>query len=886
MASKTQKKIIRTFPLLEKLQKADALQLDNRNNYQVPDYIKENLNQKLRTYQHEAIRYFHYSQEMPMADDLANQLLFHMATGAGKTMVMAALILYLYKEKNYQNFLFLVNTKGVVQKTKDNLLNTNSPKYLFTESLEIEGERIFFVEKSQFPKHPEKNMIYIRIDTIQAVASELNDVRENGLTYDDFTEMPVVILGDEAHHFNAFTKKNLSTEEKKNKNWEQTIDRIRQQRPDNRQLEFTATIDVDTDSIYEKYKDKIVYRYALDQFIQDGYSKKVYRLQANDSDDGKMLNAVLLSQFRKYIARENQISDFKPIILFKSSKIAISNATNDRFHTLINELTVESLQDFLQSQQGTSSQSLRKTYEFYEKQDLAAVLAELKRDFRRENIINVNDNTSSGMLDDAANFSKLNTLEESDNPFRVIFAVAKLSEGWDVLNLYDIVRISEQAGISTAATNSEAQLIGRGARYNPFEIDGEKSYTRRYDDRNTPLTFLESLHYHTINEPAYLKNLKKSLDEMQLRVENDDNTTLLEAKVKDGFKSTTVYKQGEFFFNETEEVPLEVYDSLKAYGMRVEDAWYYDFNQATFEQALGDYTYDEKYDTIHLKLEKRLFKKAIQRNSFYHFNHLRDYLPNIRSINEFLTSENWLKRATIIVRVAEGKTEKDLTPQMKLEIVSKYLSYVQKQIKINFNKKRGTNRFIGYPIKEVVKDYTKITTDNFSGVLQDEKKEQIIRQYPMDGKPWFVFDKAVVNGLEKEMIDWIGSYIQPLNQKYTRIYLIRIDERNTNLSLHAFTEDSKGRYSGFIPDFLLYLEGEAFVYQIFMEPKGRFAEQDQWKEDLLLSLNTESIELFGENDKIRLLGVKFFTAGDGRNVLQQLSELVYDGNNLNEMYEL
>lgn len=886
MASKTQKKIIRTFPLLEKLQKADALQLDNRNNYQVPDYIKENLNQKLRTYQHEAIRYFHYSQEMPMADDLANQLLFHMATGAGKTMVMAALILYLYKEKNYQNFLFLVNTKGVVQKTKDNLLNTNSPKYLFTESLEIEGERIFFVEKSQFPKHPEKNMIYIRIDTIQAVASELNDVRENGLTYDDFTEMPVVILGDEAHHFNAFTKKNLSTEEKKNKNWEQTIDRIRQQRPDNRQLEFTATIDVDTDSIYEKYKDKIVYRYALDQFIQDGYSKKVYRLQANDSDDGKMLNAVLLSQFRKYIARENQISDFKPIILFKSSKIAISNATNDRFHTLINELTVESLQDFLQSQQGTSSQSLRKTYEFYEKQDLAAVLAELKRDFRRENIINVNDNTSSGMLDDAANFSKLNTLEESDNPFRVIFAVAKLSEGWDVLNLYDIVRISEQAGITTAATNSEAQLIGRGARYNPFEIDGEKSYTRRYDDRNTPLTFLESLHYHTINEPAYLKNLKKSLDEMQLRVENDDNTTLLEAKVKDGFKSTTVYKQGEFFFNETEEVPLEVYDSLKAYGMRVEDAWYYDFNQATFEQALGDYTYDEKYDTIHLKLEKRLFKKAIQRNSFYHFNHLRDYLPNIRSINEFLTSENWLKRATIIVRVAEGKTEKDLTPQMKLEIVSKYLSYVQKQIKINFNKKRGTNRFIGYPIKEVVKDYTKITTDNFSGVLQDEKKEQIIRQYPMDGKPWFVFDKAVVNGLEKEMIDWIGSYIQPLNQKYTRIYLIRIDERNTNLSLHAFTEDSKGRYSGFIPDFLLYLEGEAFVYQIFMEPKGRFAEQDQWKEDLLLSLNTESIELFGENDKIRLLGVKFFTAGDGRNVLQQLSELVYDGNNLNEMYEL
>ncbi|WP_244478681.1 DEAD/DEAH box helicase family protein, partial [Enterococcus cecorum] len=44
-------------------------------------------------------------------------LLFNMATGSGKTMVMASLMLYLYEEFNYQNFIFLVNTDAIIKKT-------------------------------------------------------------------------------------------------------------------------------------------------------------------------------------------------------------------------------------------------------------------------------------------------------------------------------------------------------------------------------------------------------------------------------------------------------------------------------------------------------------------------------------------------------------------------------------------------------------------------------------------------------------------------------------------------------------------------------------------------------------------------------------------------
>ncbi|MBS2425937.1 restriction endonuclease, partial [Salmonella enterica subsp. enterica serovar Johannesburg] len=69
------------------------------DNYQTPDYIQANLKDILRPYQHSALRYLHYTQRK--RDDALlhyRHLLFHMATGAGKTMVMAGTILYLFKE--------------------------------------------------------------------------------------------------------------------------------------------------------------------------------------------------------------------------------------------------------------------------------------------------------------------------------------------------------------------------------------------------------------------------------------------------------------------------------------------------------------------------------------------------------------------------------------------------------------------------------------------------------------------------------------------------------------------------------------------------------------------------------------------------------------------
>ena len=68
--------------------------------------------------------------------------MFNMATGSGKTMLMAGLILYLYKQ-GYRRFLFFVNSTNIINKTIDNFINTRSSKYLFNKNgVSFDGKRI------------------------------------------------------------------------------------------------------------------------------------------------------------------------------------------------------------------------------------------------------------------------------------------------------------------------------------------------------------------------------------------------------------------------------------------------------------------------------------------------------------------------------------------------------------------------------------------------------------------------------------------------------------------------------------------------------------------------------------------------------------------------
>ena len=208
------------------------------------------------------------------------------------------------------------------------------------------------------------------------------------------------------------------------------------------------------------------------------------------------------------------------------------------------------------------SHTLQLAYQYYlEKDDLSTIVREIKRGFSPVRILNANDSDSGskGLLE-TEQYQALNSLESPNNLYRVVFAVAKLTEGWDVLNLYDIVRISNLGKMNdkrdAKSTNSEAQLIGRGARYNPFSLNQKISYQRRFDESDeTASLLLETLHYHTLNEPQYIKNLMASLDKMNLATGTDEKNPPIEIKLKPSFKKTQIFKTGKLYYNETEEIP-------------------------------------------------------------------------------------------------------------------------------------------------------------------------------------------------------------------------------------------------------------------------------------------------------------------------------------------
>jgi type III restriction enzyme len=191
-------------------------------------------------------------------------------------------------------------------------------------------------------------------------------------------------------------------------------------------------------------------------------------------------------------------------------------------------------------------------FSYYHKKDIDQVVRELKWDFTSETILNANE---SSFLSES-NALLMNTLEDTNNPIRAIFAVAKLNEGWDVLNLFDIVRISEESVSTKKSTDSEAQLIGRGARYYPFVKDNKKSYIRRFDSTNNDLKVIETLHYHTINDNAYIKNLEESLAAANIQVK-EDKFDRLEAKVKSKIRKLDFLKtEKSILINSFQRLPM------------------------------------------------------------------------------------------------------------------------------------------------------------------------------------------------------------------------------------------------------------------------------------------------------------------------------------------
>jgi type III restriction enzyme len=110
---------------------------------EVPNYITANLRYDLFYWQKEAIEYFLTYQAIKNieAPDEKTHLMFNMATGTGKTLLMAAMLLYYYK-LGYRHFIFFVNQNNIVDKTENNFINSTHIKYLFKDKIIINDKTV------------------------------------------------------------------------------------------------------------------------------------------------------------------------------------------------------------------------------------------------------------------------------------------------------------------------------------------------------------------------------------------------------------------------------------------------------------------------------------------------------------------------------------------------------------------------------------------------------------------------------------------------------------------------------------------------------------------------------------------------------------------------
>ena len=834
---------------------------------EVPKYVIDNLNPyfKLREYQDKAIRLLIYYLEHYPNRRKPIQLLFNMATGSGKTLLMAADILYLYN-KGYRNFLFFVNSTNIIEKTRDNFLNPFSPKYLFNQRIKFEDKEVSVRGVSNFDEANEED-INIIFTTIQGLHSQLNLFRENSITFEDFKDKKIVLISDEAHHINAWTKNRLSkTEEEMKKTWEYTIMQILNSNTENIMLEYTATIDLENPSIYSKYKDKIIFEYDLKQFRIDGYSKEVKVLQADLENWERMLQAVILSQYRRKIAERNGIR-LKPVILFKSRSIKESKENYELFRERMNNLSESDIGNIKANANGTI---LEKVFNYFKNEGITIenIITELKEDFSEEKCI----------LLDSENIDKekqirLNTLEDENNEIRAIFAVKMLDEGWDVLNLFDIVRLYDTRDgwtrdgryIPGNTTIAERQLIGRGARYYPFKInEDDDPFKRKFDNQpENSLKIIEELYYHSKHNPRYIQELTTALKEYGIMPYEEKEIQL---RVKPDIKNTEFWSKGFLFVNrkvEADRKGIKTIDDIeieRTYKYRLPTGFTKE-DVILQEETTGRNSFETTTRTFSLgDFGDMTIRKAMAKLDFYRFNNLKKYFPDLSFSKEFIES---LKKICVDITSSREKLN-NLTPDDKLKVCLNVLLQLENEILNEYVEYKGTEIFVPIEIKKVVKDKPlKINVGDYGdqeyGVAMSNARRTDL-QLNLADKDWYVYNENYGTSEEKSFVKFIDGIIEDLRKKYSEVYLLR------NASLFKIYRFSDGK--AMEPDFVLFLKkedsDEIEQYQLFIEPKNeKLAKAEPWKEDFLKEIeNKYKIEikttLFGENEKYRLIGLPFY----------------------------
>ncbi|ELA08233.1 Type III site-specific deoxyribonuclease [Moraxella macacae 0408225] len=840
------------------------------NEFELPSEISDNLTKTLRDYQINAIKHFIYTYENNGLEGIRH-VLFNMATGTGKTLIMAALILYLY-DAGYRFFLFFTNQTPIIEQAIKNLTDPTFAKYLFKKQIKFNNRHIKIRKINHF-HDADKNSddINLMFYSTTMLYNRLTIAKENSLTLKDFENNRTVLIADEAHHLNIETKKKRKESENKEiNNWENATQSILNANSKNLLLEFTATVDLDNQAIFDKYKDKIIARYDFAQFNKDGYSKNVsflYNEETHIADQKRLLivNAVALSEYRKLYAKYTMNEIFNPIVLIKSAKINQSIDDRTCFHQVINSLQLKDFEHLrkIDKQENPLIASMfawiaENLSSQKDHTGLLAFISSIKMHFAEHNSMVYNSENKQ-------NADKLSQLDMPNNTMRAIFAVNALNEGWDVLGLFDIIHFDISA--KKKAEARDIQLIGRGARLKPYKLPrnykkddmisdtGEffqfDEYKRKFD--NAPQDggrILETFYYHFVKTGTFLTQLQEKLLDKGIVNQGMQKRTIY---LKPEFMQSATYQHGFVLVNQQEYRKRTTADEVqKTFNHKIKAD-----NYTVREQALSDKqnnNNDEQKFITDIKLTTEFFSRhmiqkalILAENNFFRFNNLVQHIVDLPSIDYLI--DEYLPQYDIEYSYSVGKEIYNLSAHEKLQLlVIGILPQVRRAIDKNMPIVTGSKVFRPKPLSEVFKAEKNIylvsyQTPNGEEAIDERGKAQSTHsnetlRYDIQNAEWYAYSENYGTSEEKHFVKFIADQIDKLKQKFNnaQIYLIR-----NELDYYIFNPENGKRFA---PDYLMIIndyDNKAFYYQCLFEPKGgHLIAHDNWKQEALIALNNHS----------------------------------------------
>ncbi|VVA44243.1 conserved hypothetical protein [Candidatus Roizmanbacteria bacterium] len=358
---------------------------------------------------------------------------FALATGVGKTRLMAAMIAYLYFTKGLKDFFILTPGETIYTKTINNF-TPGDKKYVLDGLTEFPSFNLVTGENYTYADFGNRlfDSINIYVFNIQKIFNERKDVEFRFHKYREtlgssFAELlqkkDLVILMDESHRYRGTASLNA----------------INHLQPE-LGLEFTATPTISTN---------IVYSYSLADAIKDSKIALDNLTKGGDPSNGyiKIPGVITRSDDFTYEGDIDQIKLEDGIQLHREKKTLIEEyCRNNKLKKLL-PITLITTKSIIHANEVKAMITSDDFFGGYYK-DKTLVVTSAEPDAIRQ----------------------LLHVEEPFNKYEIVIHVEQLKEGWDVRNVFTIIPF--RASISKTLIE---QTIGRGLRLPFGQLTGIES---------------------------------------------------------------------------------------------------------------------------------------------------------------------------------------------------------------------------------------------------------------------------------------------------------------------------------------------------------------------------------------------------------------------------